>query len=151
MPHFPGSIRSKLPKVETTIFTTMSQLAAQEKAINLSQGFPDFSCSPELTELVNKYMKSGYNQYSHMAGFIGLREAISDKVKKLYGGYYNPESEITVTAGGTQAIFTAIASSIGEGDEVIIFTPAYDCFEPAIELNGGKPVFCTVKYSRLFY
>jgi methionine aminotransferase len=119
----------------------MSQLAAQEEAINLSQGFPDFNCSPELTELVNKYMKAGFNQYSHMAGYMGLRQAVSDKVQKLYGTYYNPESEITITAGGTQAIYTAIASSIGEGDEVILFTPAYDCFEPAIELNGGKPVF----------
>lgn len=123
----------------------MSQLATQEKAINLSQGFPDFNCSPVLTKLVNKYMKEGFNQYSHMAGFIGLRQAISDKVSKLYGAYYNPESEITVTAGGTQAIFTAIASSIGEDDEVILFTPAYDCFEPAIELNGGKPVFVQLK------
>ncbi|HAW51286.1 MAG TPA: methionine aminotransferase [Flavobacteriales bacterium] len=141
MPHFSGPIRSKLPKVETTIFTVMSQLAAKENAVNLSQGFPDFSCSPDLTELVNKYMKAGFNQYSHMAGFIGLRQIISDKVSKLYGAYYNPETEITVTAGGTQAIYTAIASTIGEGDEVILFTPAYDCFEPAIELNGGKPVF----------
>jgi len=119
----------------------MSQLAAQENAVNLSQGFPDFSCSPDLTDLVNKYMRAGYNQYSHMAGYIGLRQAISDKVNKLYGSYYDPETEITVTAGGTQAIFTAIASTVGEGDEVILFTPAYDCFEPAIELNGGKPVF----------
>ena len=141
MPKFPGPIRSKLPKVETTIFTTMSQMALQEGAINLSQGFPDFSCSPQLTELVYMYMNAGYNQYSHMAGFIGLRQAISDKVHKLYGLRYDPESEITVTAGGTQAIYTAIASVIGEGDEVIIFTPAYDCFEPAIELSGGKPIF----------
>ena len=119
----------------------MSQLANEQMAINLSQGFPDFNCSPELTELVNKYMKDGFNQYSHMAGFIGLREAISEKVKRLYGTHYNPDTEITVTAGGTQAIFTAIASTISEGDEVIIFTPAYDCFEPAVELNGGKPIF----------
>jgi methionine aminotransferase len=119
----------------------MSQLAGEQLAINLSQGFPDFNCSPELTALVNKYMTSGYNQYSHMAGFIGLREAISEKVQSLCGTYYHPETEITITAGGTQAIFTAIASVISEGDEVIIFTPAYDCFEPAIELNGGKPIF----------
>lgn len=141
MPNFTGSYRSKLPKVETSIFTQMSQLAVKESALNLSQGFPDFSCSPDLIELVNKYMKEGFNQYSHMAGYIGLREAISEKVKSLYNAYYNPETEITITAGGTQAIFTAIASCISEGDEVIIFTPAYDCFEPAIELNGGKPIF----------
>ncbi|MEQ9063281.1 MAG: methionine aminotransferase [Vicingaceae bacterium] len=119
----------------------MSHLAVQEQAINLSQGFPDFSCSPSLIELVNKFMQAGYNQYSHMAGFIGLRKVISDKVEKLYGLRYNAETEITITAGGTQAIFTAIISSISEGDEVIIFTPAYDCFEPAIELSGGKPIF----------
>lgn len=141
MPQFSGSIRSKLPQVETSIFTTMSHLAVQEQAINLSQGFPDFSCSPSLIELVNKFMQAGYNQYSHMAGFIGLRKVISDKVEKLYGLRYNAETEITITAGGTQAIFTAIISSISEGDEVIIFTPAYDCFEPAIELSGGKPIF----------
>lgn len=141
MPHFAGSYRSKLPKVETTIFTKMSQLATEEGAINLSQGFPDFNCDPALIELVNKYMKDGFNQYSHMAGFIGLRNAVSQKVESLYGTHYNPETEITITAGGTQAIYTAIASCISEGDEVIIFTPAYDCFEPAIELNGGKPIF----------
>ena len=141
MPNFTGSYRSKLPKVETSIFTQMSQLAVNEAALNLSQGFPDFSCSPDLIELVNKNMREGFNQYSHMAGFIGLREAISEKVKSLYNTYYDPETEITITAGGTQAIFTAIASCISEGDEVLIFTPAYDCFEPAIELNGGKPIF----------
>lgn len=145
MPRFSGSYRSKLPKVETTIFTKMSQLATEQQAINLSQGFPDFNCSPELIELVSFYMKSGYNQYAHMAGYIGLREAISQKVKKLYGTYYNPETEITITAGGTQAIFTAIESIITEGDEVIIFTPAYDCFEPAVELNGGKVIFIQLK------
>lgn len=141
MPEFPGSIRSKLPRVETTIFTTMSQMALEENAINLSQGFPDFNCNPELIKLVDKYMHAGFNQYTHMAGYPGLRQAISDKVFKQHGAYYDPESEITVTAGGTQAIFTAIASCITEGDEVIIFTPAYDCFEPAIELNGGKAIF----------
>jgi len=141
MPEYPGSLRSKLPRVGTTIFTEMSQLAAEENAINLSQGFPDFNCSPELIKLVNKHMQAGYNQYAHMGGVLELRQAISDKVSKLHGTYYDPESEITVTAGGTQAIFTAIASCVTEGDEVIIFTPAYDCFEPAIELSGGKPIF----------
>lgn len=145
MPKFPGSVRSKLPKVETTIFTVMSQMAADEGAINLSQGFPDFNCSPQLIELVNKYMKARLNQYSHMAGFIGLRESISQKVESLHSTYYNPDTEITVTAGGTQAIYTAIASVVSEGDEVIIFTPAYDCFEPAIELSGGKPIFVQLK------
>ena len=90
----------------------MSQLSNEQGALNMSQGFPDFSCSPELTELVNAYMKAGFNQYSHMAGFIGLRQAISEKVEYLYGTQYNPETEITITAGGTQAIYTAIACSI---------------------------------------
>lgn len=86
-------------------------------------------------------MREGFNQYAHMAGYIGLREAISNKVQRLYGAKYNADTEITITAGGTQAIFTAIVSCISEGDEVIIFTPAYDCFEPAVELSGGKPIF----------
>lgn len=141
MMKYPSSIKSKLPKVGTTIFTVMSQLAQKEHAINLSQGFPDFESSPELAELVNKAMKNGYNQYAPMAGILPLREAISKKVYNTYGVEYHPESEITITAGATQAIYTAIAAIIQEGDEVIIFTPAYDCYEPAIELNGGKPVY----------
>lgn len=141
MPEFNGSLRSKLPKSGTTIFTVMSQLAAEEKAINLSQGFPDFECDPELVSLINQYMKKGYNQYAPMAGHMPLRESIARKTEELYGAIYHPETEITVTAGGTQAIFTAIAATINEGDEVIIFTPAYDCYEPAIELNGGKAIY----------
>jgi len=141
MLNYPNSIKSKLPKVGTTIFTVMSQLAHEENAINLSQGFPDFPSSAELNELVNKAMKDGHNQYAPMAGLMSLREQISRKVYNTYGVEYHPESEITVTAGATQAIYTAIAATVQEGDEVIIFTPAYDCYEPAIELNGGKPVF----------
>ncbi len=141
MPNFSASIHSKLPKVGNTIFSTMSSLARKENAINLSQGFPDFNCSPELIELVHQAMKAGHNQYAPMAGLIELREKIAEKTNFLYSGDYDPESEITITAGATQAIFTAIAATVNEGDEVIIFTPAYDCYEPAIELVGGKPVY----------
>lgn len=145
MPSFSASLNSKLPKVGPTIFTKMSALATKEKAINLSQGFPDFECAPQLIELVHKAMKSGQNQYAPMAGLPALREKIAEKTAFLYGGKYNPETEITITAGATQAIFTAIASTVNEGDEVIIFTPAYDCYEPTIELVGGKPVYVQLK------
>jgi methionine aminotransferase len=123
----------------------MSKMAAEHQAINLSQGFPDFECPPRLIELVNKAMKAGYNQYAPMPGILPLREVIAAKTEALYGTAYNPETEVTVTAGATQAIYTAIAATIREGDEVIIFEPAYDCYEPAIELNGGKPVFIALK------
>ena len=131
------SVISKLPQTGTTIFTTMSALANETGAINLSQGFPDYSTSPELIELVNKAMQNGHNQYAPMAGVMALREQIAIKTEKLYGAVYNPESEITITAGGTQAIFTAISAVIHPNDEVIIFEPAYDCYAPAIKLMGG--------------
>lgn len=142
---FGATIHSKLPKVGPTIFSKMSALAAKENSLNLSQGFPDFHCSPKLIELVYEAMKSGHNQYAPMAGLISLREKIAEKTEKLYTGKYNPETEITITAGATQAIFTAIASTVNEGDEVIIFTPAYDCYEPAIDLVGGKAVYVQLK------
>tara|TARA_B100000508_G_C11465374_1_gene281609 strand:- start:1602 stop:2693 length:1092 start_codon:yes stop_codon:yes gene_type:complete len=119
----------------------MSALSNEQKAINLSQGFPDFPVDPNLIELVSKYMRAGHNQYAPMPGLISLREAISNKVEKSYSLSYNPETEITITAGATQAIYSAISSVVKEGDEVILFTPAYDCYAPAIELNGGKPVY----------
>jgi methionine aminotransferase len=131
------SINSKLPQVGTTIFTVMSALANEVGAVNLSQGFPDYDTSPELIQLVNKAMKNGYNQYAPMAGYMPLREEISRKTEKLYGAFYNPDTEITVTAGGTQAIFTAIATVIHPNDEVIIFEPAFDCYAPAIKVAGG--------------
>ncbi len=134
------SFQSKLPNVETTIFTVMSALAQQHNAINLSQGFPNFKSDPKLIELVSKAMNSGYNQYAPMAGAMELREAISEKFIKLYKSTYNPVSEITVTAGATQAIYTIISTFIKPNDEVIIFRPAYDCYEPTIVLNGGKVV-----------
>jgi len=128
---------SKLPQTGTTIFTTMSALANETGAINLSQGFPDYDCSPKLVELVNKAMKNGHNQYALMAGLMALREQIAAKTEKLYGAVYNPDTEITITAGGTQAVFTAISAVIHPNDEVIIFEPAYDCYAPAIKLMGG--------------
>lgn len=145
MPTYPNVIASKLPTVGTTIFTVMSKLANEHNAINLSQGFPDFGCSTELVELVHKHMMNGNNQYAPMPGLMQLREAIAEKTETLYSAKYDPETEITVTAGATQAIYTAIAAIIREGDEVVIFEPAYDCYQPAIELNGGKTIYLQLK------
>ncbi len=131
------TINSKLPQAGTTIFTVMSALANETGAINLSQGFPDYETSPELIELVNQAMQQGFNQYAPMAGYLPLREELSRKTEKLYGAYYNPDTEITITAGGTQAIYTAIATVINPNDEVIIFEPAFDCYAPAIKIAGG--------------
>jgi len=133
-------ITSKLPNVGTTIFTVMSALANEHKAINLSQGFPNFSSSPRLHELVYKYMRKGYNQYPSMLGVPVLRERIAEKIEKLYNVPIDPQTEITITAGATQALFTAVAAFVHEGDEVIIIEPAFDCYAPAIELVGGKVV-----------
>jgi methionine aminotransferase len=130
-------LKSKLPEVGTTIFTVMSHLALQHNAINLSQGFPDYECSPELIDLVDHYMKNGYNQYAPMAGVVALRERLVEKQQLLHGAVYNPDTEITITAGGTQAIFTALACVIQSGDEVIIFEPAYDSYAPSVTLFGG--------------
>ncbi|MEJ7557735.1 MAG: methionine aminotransferase [Pedobacter sp.] len=131
------SISSKLPGVGTTIFTVMSKLAAEHNAINLSQGFPDFDCDPELIAYVSEAMSNGNNQYAPMAGSVELRNVIAAKNEMLYGVQYDPETEITICAGGTQAIFTALAATINPGDEVIIFEPAYDCYSPTIKLFGG--------------
>lgn len=134
---FQGSFKSKLPQVKTTIFTIMSALAREHGAINLSQGFPDFTCHPDLTGFVAAAMKQGLNQYAPMQGLQSLREQIAAKTEELYTAVYNPEDEITITAGATQAIYTAITALVGYGDEVIIFEPAYDCYAPAVELAGG--------------
>lgn len=131
---------SKLPQVETSIFSVMSALAKQHDAINLSQGFPNFKSDQKLIDLVSKAMNSGYNQYAPMAGLLELREAISKKFELLYNTNYNPETDITITAGATQAIYTIISAFIHADDEVLIFKPAYDCYEPAIKINGGKPI-----------
>jgi methionine aminotransferase len=139
-------IQSKLPNVGTSIFTVMSALAREHNAINLSQGFPDFNCDTRLTELCQKYMNSGFNQYAPMQGVIQLRERVSEIIETCYQSAYSPDTEITITAGATQGIYTAIAAFINKGDEVIVFEPAYDSYVPAIELHGGVPVYCKLKY-----
>jgi methionine aminotransferase len=133
-------IDSKLPNVGTTIFTVMSGLASQVGAINLSQGFPNYDPSPELQSLVSRHMASGANQYSPMPGLITLRERISEKMERLYGCPLNPDTEITITAGGTQAIFCAIGAFVRPGDEVILIEPCYDSYRPSVETMGGIPV-----------
>lgn len=137
----PVNLSSKLPHTPTTIFTKMSALATEYKAINLSQGFPDFNCSPKLIELVHHYMKRGDNQYAPMQGIIQLRERIAEKMEALYRRKYDPVTEITISAGGTQAIYVAITAMVHPGDEVIMFSPAYDSYSPAVELCGGKSIF----------
>lgn len=136
--------KSKLPDTGTSIFTRMSQLAVQHGAINLSQGFPDFDCSPELIERVNHHMRAGHNQYAPMAGVMALRERVAAKVEAATGVDYDPETEITITAGATQALFTAMATLIGPGDEVILFEPAYDAYAPTVRIFGGVPVPVTL-------
>lgn len=143
---YPDVITSKLPQTGTSIFAVMSQLAREHNAINLSQGFPDFPVSEHLIHLVGKYMSQGYNQYAPMPGLMELREAIAQKTEGLYGAQYHPETEITVTAGATQAIFTAITAFIREDDEVIVFEPAYDSYIPAIKLCGGSAVPVQLKF-----
>lgn len=135
-------IHSKLPNIGTTIFTVMSGLAKEHNAINLSQGFPDFECDPKLIELAQNHTKAGFNQYAPMQGALLLREQISYLLQNCYSAIYNPDTEITVTAGATQGIYTCIAAFINKGDEVILFEPAYDCYTPAIELHGAiaKPI-----------
>ena len=139
-------IHSKLPDVGTTIFTRMSSLAAEYKAINLGQGFPDFMMSDELIDLVNTAMKNGHNQYVHMHGLGILRERIAEKSERLYAAKLNPETEITVTPGGTYAIYTALTTILRPGDEVIVFEPAYDSYIPNIAINGAIPILIPLTY-----
>ncbi|MBK7684207.1 MAG: methionine aminotransferase [Bacteroidetes bacterium] len=140
MPEFKGNIRSKLPKAGTTIFSIMSGLANEVGAINLSQGFPGFPVSEKLISLYHDALKAGHNQYAPMPGIFTLRECIAEKMEDLYSCIYDPETEITITAGGTQALYTAISALIHEGDEVIVLEPSYDSYVPAILLAGGIPV-----------
>lgn len=137
--------RSKLPNFETTIFAVMSSLANKHKALNLSQGYPNFNGDKRLFDLVTKAMNSGYNQYAQMYGCPDLRQAIKKKIELLYSTSYNPESEITVTVGATQAIYTTISTFINPGDEVIVFRPAYDSYIPSIQINGGIPISVQLK------
>ena len=140
------ALRSKLPDVGVTIFTVMSKLAQDTGAINLSQGFPDFQPHPELVGLVNRYMRDGFNQYAPMQGAVGLRRNIAEKVGALYGAEVDPDIEITVTAGATEALFASVAAVVHPGDEVILLEPAFDAYEPAVRLSGGVPVLVPLTF-----
>ncbi|TDH19711.1 aminotransferase class I/II-fold pyridoxal phosphate-dependent enzyme [Segetibacter sp. 3557_3] len=140
------NLTSKLPDVGTTIFTVMSQLALQNDAVNLGQGFPDFMMSEELVELVDEAMKRGDNQYVHMNGLPLLRERIAEKVARLYATTINPDTDITITPGGTYAIYTALTTILQPGDEVIIFEPAYDSYIPNVVINGATPVLVPLSF-----
>jgi len=146
MDAFQGKLQSKLPNTGTSIFAVMTQLAREYKAVNLSQGFPDFPVSAELIGLVHKYMKNGYNQYALMPGVTELRQAISRMFRENYGAHYDPEKEINIVAGATQGLFNAITAFVNRGDEVIVFEPAYDSYAPAVEVAGG-----IVKYVELHF
>jgi methionine transaminase len=140
MPVRTPTLQSRLPNVGTTIFTVMSALAATHDAVNLGQGFPDFECDPKLLDAVNTAMRAGHNQYPPMPGIAALREAVAAKIEALYGARYDAGSEITVTAGATQAIITAVLAVVHPGDEVIVLEPCYDSYAPNIELAGGRVV-----------
>ena len=139
-------IESKLPQVGTTIFTVMSGLAAELGAINLGQGFPDFHMNQELVALVDKAMKDGFNQYAPMQGYMPLRISIAEKIKFLYNTSVSPDKQITITPGGTYAIYTALTTVLCPGDEVIVFEPAYDSYIPNIEVNGAIPVLIDLNF-----
>jgi methionine aminotransferase len=134
------NIQSRLPEVGTSIFSVMSKLALEHHAINLSQGFPDFAVSEVLVDLIHRNMKAGHNQYAPMQGVPALRKVIAEVVEKTYQRPTDFETEVTVTAGGTESIFATIAALVSAGDEVIVFDPSYDCYDPAIRLNGGIPI-----------
>lgn len=136
---------SKLPEVGTTIFSVMSALAAEKKAVNLGQGFPDFACDPALPAMVTQAMADGYNQYPPMPGLPQLREQIAAKIKTIYGHQYDANAEVTITAGATQAIMTILLACVHPGDEVIVIEPAYDSYVPSIRLAGGIPVFVNME------
>lgn len=142
---------SKLPEVGITIFSVMSALAAEKKAVNLGQGFPDFACDPALSAMVAQAMVDGYNQYPPMPGMLQLREQIAAKINHLYGHQYDIHTEITVTAGATQAIMTLLLACIHTGDEVIVIEPAYDSYVPGIRLAGGIPVFVSMELTAQGY
>lgn len=138
-------IHSKLPSTGVSIFSVMSRLAEEHGAINLSQGFPDFDCAPELVDAVARYMREGHNQYAPMLGVFALREALSRKIERLYGRRYDPATEITVTSGATEGLFSTLTALVRPGDEVVLLQPAYDSYVPAVLLSGGTPVFVTLR------
>src|SRR5688572_16806661 len=139
------SIQSKLPSTGVSIFAVMSRLAEEHGAINLSQGFPDFDCAPELVEAVARAMREGHNQYAPMPGLFALREALARKIELLYGRRYDPATEICVTSGATEALFSTLTALVRPGDEVLLFQPAYDSYAPAVQLSGGTPVYVTLR------
>ena len=139
------SLSSKLPQVGTTIFTTMSRMAQEENAINLAQGFPGFGSDPELLELVAKYTRGGFNQYAPMSGVSELKQALAEKTQLTQGYFPNPELEVTIVSGATEALFAAFTAVVRPGDEVIVLEPCYDSYVPAITLNGGIPVFVPLR------
>jgi methionine aminotransferase len=139
------TIQSKLPSSGVTIFSTMSRLADEHGAINLGQGFPDFPCAPELVETVARCMRDGHNQYAPMLGVYALREALARKIELLYGRRYDPVTEICVTSGATEALFSTLTALVRPGDEVLLFQPAYDSYAPAVQLSGGVPVYVTLR------
>ena len=139
-------IHSKLPNVGTTIFTVMSALATEYNAVNLGQGFPDYNMSEDLISLVHEAMKNGFNQYVPMQGYLPLREALSEKIRFLYKTAVNPDTQITITPGGTYAIYTALTTILQPGDEVIVFEPAYDSYIPTVEVNGAVPVLIDLEF-----
>ncbi len=141
---YTGNIKSKLPRSGESIFAVMSKYSIEQNALNLSQGFPDFDISGELIDLVSYYMKKGHNQYAPMPGVPALRKAISKKVEHDHGIFYDPDREINITAGATQALFTAFEAFVRDNDEVIVFDPAYDSYTPAVKINGG-----TVKHAQM--
>ncbi|MBI3049401.1 MAG: methionine aminotransferase [Acidobacteria bacterium] len=139
------TVQSKLPAAGVTIFSVMSRLAEEHGAINLGQGFPDFNCAPELVETVARCMRDGYNQYAPMLGAYPLREALARKIELLYGRRYDPATEICVTAGATEGIFSTLTALVRPGDEVVLFQPAYDSYTPAVQLSGGTPMYVTLR------
>jgi methionine aminotransferase len=141
----PARIESKLPDVGVSIFAVMTRLALEHGAVNLSQGFPDFACDPELVEAVHRHMRAGDNQYAPMPGVLALREALAAKIHRLYGAEYDPVTELTVTSGATEALFDIVSALVRPGDEVILFEPCYDAYVPVVRLNGGMPRFVTLR------
>jgi methionine aminotransferase len=138
-------VQSKLPAGGVTIFSVMSRLAEDVGAINLGQGFPDFNCSPQLIDAVERHMREGHNQYAPMLGVYALREALARKIELLYGRKYDPATEMCVTSGATEGLFSTLTALVRPGDEVLLFQPAYDSYAPAIQLSGGTPVYVTLR------
>ena len=140
------NVRPKLPSGDVSIFAVITRLANEHGAINLGQGFPDYSCAPELIDAVARYMREGHNQYAPMPGVLALREALATKIERLYGRRYDPATEITITTGATEGIFNALTALVHPGDEVLLFQPAYDSYTPSVILSGGIPRYVTLRF-----